>query len=68
MIMTKVIDGKLCIEQNDVKIWFTLATIDKHILRLEGELALWHERRFLLMPLFPLPSPSGAVAPETAVK
>lgn len=48
MRTTTVIDGKLCIEQDGVKVWFTLSLIDKHINRLEEELCVWRERRLTL--------------------
>ena len=48
MRTTKVIDGKLCIEQDGVKVWFTLAVIDKSIARLETELREWRVRRNML--------------------
>lgn len=48
MQTTKVIDGKLCIEQSGVKVWFTLVVIDKHIARLETELQTWRDLRLTL--------------------
>lgn len=45
---TKVIEGKLCVEVDGVKAWYTAAHVDKWIAKLEGELAKWKERRALL--------------------
>ena len=50
MRTTTVIDGKLCIEQDGVKVWFTLTFIDKNIAKLEQELSEWRARRQMLTP------------------
>lgn len=44
----KVINGKLCIESDGVKAWYTVKQLDGFIAKLEGELAKWKERRALL--------------------
>lgn len=43
-----VIDGKLCIEDNGVKAWFTRTLIEKWIAKLEVDLSEWKGRLALL--------------------
>ncbi len=45
---TKVIEGKLCIEVDGVKVWYTAERLDKWIAKLEEDLKIWKERRELL--------------------
>lgn len=40
--------GQLCIQRGECRVWFTLAIIEKHIVRLEKELAEWQRRRAAL--------------------
>lgn len=44
----KILDGKLFLFQDGVKVWLTLPLINKHISRLTKDLQIWKKRKQIL--------------------